>query len=165
MFQVSQLKTVRFMVADAMMATFNTHFSGRTLICAGPGVCPACLVERPRAKSYIVAVMAKRLELVELCSSLRAAVDEALRKVSGSSLMGLVVAASRTACRRPWVLTEWGYRPELVSQAPASAMAELIADLYRLPPGPQFETVSDVVRRGGLCHADLLRGTVLPGLA
>lgn len=165
MLSFGSLKTAKFLIADSVMAHVPTHFSGRTLICGGVGVCPMCPYERPRLKSYVVAVAARRLELIELCASLRECVEQACRDVVGSSILGLVVVAERTAVRRPWRLVASEWKPELVHQADVSPMAWLLADLYKLPPGPANETLEQVVRRGGQCHAPFLRGALLPGLA
>lgn len=165
MVSFSQSKEAKFLIADPVVAHVPTHFSGRTLICGGRGVCPVCPFERPRLKTYVVAVVRRALELVELCGSLYECIELASRRASVDSLFGLVVLAERSSVRRPWVLKECTSRPDLVVQSEACPMPWMLADLYRLPTVDVAESLEAVIKRGGLAHAPLLRSTILPSLA
>lgn len=150
------------LVQSTRLTTLSVHWFGRTLICPGPDLCPACHCARPKRYHYIVATIAKKLEVVELCDSLGRTFVELASTFPGCSLRGFWALGARRTVRSIWDIDKLGYSPDFVKEVRDSVLINGVSSLYQLPFGKSDETIPTWLERVNCCHVPLLTKCVLP---
>lgn len=134
------------------------HWAGRSLVCSNEG-CPACNIERPRARFYALADVGKSTDLIELPPTLIEACNVRAGISTPSEWVGQVFSVKRNKTR-----SEWQIKDHSFMAAPTLSIAELIekvATLYRMNLTPGVKDWQDLRDALGAAHAPVLKKTLL----
>lgn len=149
------------LIQSQRVLTIPVHWFGRTLICPGPELCPACYCSRSKKYHYVAATVSKKLSVVELCDSLTRALLEVAATFEGCKLAGFWARGKRANKRSCWDIEKIGYSPELCVVVPDSVLIDEISSLYQLPIGAKGESLPTWFERIKACHVPLLKNCVI----
>lgn len=149
------------LIQSTKMLTVPVHWFGRTLICPGAEICPACYCSRPKKYHYVAATVKKRLEVVELCDSLGRTFIELAATFPGCTLAGFWSYGKRANKRSIWDIEKIGYAPEHRVDVQDSVLIDEVSSLYQLPIGATSEPLATWFERIKRSHIPLLKNCVI----
>lgn len=162
LFSLSKRTSFRMCLQSPGFLQMRVHWFGRTLICGGSKLCPACNFNRGKDYWYAAATIERKLEIVEMCDSLARQLIEFHHSIDRRSAEGLCVAAKRSSKRSTWTLEKLEYHPELVRPVSDRLVIDAVSSLYQLPFGPEGEDIHQFAERAKKAHVALLQKCVIP---